>query len=77
MGYRLKAKREKKGMTLEQLEKKTGLSAGYLCNLENNKRINPSMETMKKIAEALDSTVQELFFLKEEKDGQGYYKNWK
>ena len=77
MGYRLKAKREKKGMTLEQLKKKTGLSAGYLCNLENNKRINPSMETMKKIAEALDSTVQELFFLKEEKDGQGYYKNWK
>ena len=62
MGYRLKAKREKKGMTLEQLKKKTGLSAGYLCNLENNKRINPSMETMKKIAEALDSKVQELFF---------------
>lgn len=62
MGYRLKAKREKKGMTLEQLEKKTGLSVGYLCNLENNKRVNPSMETMKKIAEALESTVQELFF---------------
>lgn len=67
MGYRLKAKREKKGMTLEQLEKKTGLSVGYLCNLENNKRVNPSMETMKKIAEALESTVQELFFEEEEK----------
>lgn len=62
MGYKLKERREKKGMTLEQLSKKVNLSVAYLCNLENDRRKNPSMETMKKIAEALESTVQELFF---------------
>lgn len=48
-------------LTLEEISKETGLSAGYLCHLENESR-EPSKETMIKIAAALGKSVQEVFF---------------
>ena len=59
---KLKAIREKKGMTLERLGELTGVSAGYLCHLENGTRKNPSIEVMNNICEALDKTIMEVFF---------------
>ena len=49
-------------MTLSDLSKRVGVSAGYLCHLENGTRNNPSVEIMERIAKALDSTVSEIFF---------------
>lgn len=49
-------------MTFIELSKETGLSTGYLCDLENIKAINPSLETMKKISDALKQSVNNVFF---------------
>lgn len=49
-------------MTFNELSKKVGVSASYLCHLENGTRTNPSTEVMEKIAVALNSTVSEIFF---------------
>ena len=62
---KLKKIRKEKGITLEKLAEKSGLSAGYLCHLENGSRNHPSIETMEKIAAALNKTIFEIFFNKE------------
>ena len=59
---KLKRFRQDKGMTLENLAKKAGVSAGYICHLENGSRNHPSIEIMEKIAKALDKTIFEIFF---------------
>ena len=47
--------------TLDDLAKKTNLSKGYLCHLENGSRDNPSMKTMIKICNALNKSLAEIF----------------
>ena len=53
---------KEKNLTLEELSEKTGVSAGYLCHLENGSRTHPSIEVMEKIAQALNKTIFEIFF---------------
>ena len=55
--------RKEKGITLAELARLTGLSAGYLCHLEKGSRNNPSLEVMEKIAKALNRSVVEIFFI--------------
>lgn len=50
---RIHRTRRRLGMTLGQLAKVTGLSAGYLSQIENTERI-PSIGTMNKIASGLN-----------------------
>ena len=59
---KLKEIRKKKGMTLEQLARMSHISAGYLCHLERGTRKHPSIDTMEKIAKALNKTIFEVFF---------------
>lgn len=59
---KLKLLRLERGMTLEELAKKSGVSAGYLCHLENGSRAHPSIEIMEKIAKSLNKTIFEIFF---------------
>ena len=61
---KLKQIRIGKGITLEKLSEMSGISAGYLCHLENGSRNHPSIEVMEKIAKALDKTIFEIFFNK-------------
>jgi len=61
---KLKEIRKEKGMTLEELSEECGVSAGYLCHLENGSRAHPSIEVMEKIAKALNKTIFEIFFNK-------------
>ena len=58
----MKKIRKEKGMTLEELSELCGVSAGYLCHLENGSRAHPSIEVMEKIANALNKTIFEIFF---------------
>lgn len=58
----MRAYRREKGITLWELSSKTGLSAGYLCHLENGSRSNPSLQVMGKISAVLNKTVNEVFF---------------
>lgn len=62
---KLKAIRKSKKLTLEELGELCGISAGYICHLENGSRKHPSIEVMEKIAKALDKTIFEVFFNEE------------
>lgn len=59
---KLKKIRMEKGLTITKLADLTGISAGYICHLENGSRTNPSIETMEKIAAVLNKTILEVFF---------------
>ena len=58
---KMKKIRKAKGMTLEKLSDKTGISVGYLSHLERGTRGNPTIIIMDKIAYALGESVQEIF----------------
>lgn len=60
LGDIIKRSRKLKKMTLVQLGEETELSHGYLSNLENNNRNNPSSEVLKKIADVLEIPHSEL-----------------
>ena len=62
MGNKLKDKRKQLKMSVYDVSEKSGLSTTYISNLENNNRANPSKDTMDKIANALQSSVPELFY---------------
>lgn len=53
IGYSVREHRRKKGMTLQQLSEATGLSIGYLSNLERNAN-SPTLVNIQKICEALE-----------------------
>ena len=55
----LKVIRERNGLSLRALAEKAGMSYTYLCNVENGKA-DPSLSTLKRLAEALGITVSEL-----------------
>ena len=62
MGYRIKEFREARGMTQEELSQKSGVSRTIIVALERNSLTNTTTKTLLKIAEALGTTVDELFF---------------
>lgn len=59
---RMKMYRKQKKMTLRELSDITNLSIGYLCHLENGSRNNPSMYVLNRIADALNKSVEDIFF---------------
>lgn len=60
LGTTLKIYRKSKKMTKVDLSKKTGLSARTIEYLEEGKIDNPTLKTLKSLAEALDISVGEL-----------------
>lgn len=61
MNNKIRELREEQGIKQYALAKKAGLSAGYICLLENNIRTNPSYKTLEKIAKALHKETKEIF----------------
>jgi len=61
---RLKELRKIRGMTLDSLAKQTRFTKGYLSKIENTKKI-PPIETLSKIAAALNTEIS-YFFQKDE-----------
>ena len=63
----IKKMRYLKGLNLRDLSKKANVSTSYICELENDlqDKKNPTKQTMEKIAEALGSTVTEIFYTKQ------------
>jgi transcriptional regulator with XRE-family HTH domain len=59
VGERIKEIREAKNWTQDQLAEKSGLSKGFLSDIENNKR-NPSSESVLQIANALGASIDYL-----------------
>ena len=58
----IKEIRKKKNITVYRLSKITGIARTYLLELENNKKFNPSLATMHKIANALEVKIDDLFY---------------
>jgi transcriptional regulator with XRE-family HTH domain len=59
LGGNMKRIRLEKGMTQGDICRKLGLDRAYISNLENGKK-NPTLETIEKIAKALDIQIEEL-----------------
>ena len=57
IGERIRECRKKKMMTIRVLGEYTGLSAGYLSMLEQNKT-SPNVDSLARICEALDIDIQ-------------------
>lgn len=53
IGNKLHQLRKQRGYSLRELAKKTGLSHGFICDIEHG-RCNPSLEKLSIIAKALD-----------------------
>ena len=64
--YKIKALRVGQGIKTTEFAKELGISREYLRLIENGRAKNPSIELMKKIAAALNTTVQALFFDEDE-----------
>lgn len=54
IGKKMKLLRVEREMSTMDLAKLTGLSQGYISNIENNADMNPTRATIKKIANALN-----------------------
>jgi transcriptional regulator with XRE-family HTH domain len=57
---KIKLLREKKGLSQEKLARLADVSNNTIVNIESGKQGNPTIETVSKIAKALDVTIEEL-----------------
>lgn len=62
MGYKIKEFRIKKGISQELLSKKSGVSRSIISGLETGRIDTTTTSTLKKIAEALECSISEIFF---------------
>ncbi len=60
IGEKIKKIRETKGLTIEDVAKKTGFSKEFLENIENGK-VSPPLGIIVKLSKALDTMVANLF----------------
>lgn len=67
LGEKVRDLRRKANLTLEELAQATGSSKGYIWELEN-KDTNPSLDKLRKIANALHVNVTELISDEEPED---------
>ena len=61
IGERLRALREQKKMSQGDIEKRTGLLRCYISRAENGHSV-PAIETLEKIARAMDVPLYQLFY---------------
>lgn len=61
LGDNIRAIRKEKKISINKLSKLTGISLGYLSDLENNKAKNPSVDKLNLISSALDVSIDALF----------------
>ena len=52
-----------RGINFKTLSQKTGLSISYLYSLDNNDKVNPTLDVLKKLSKALDVPID--FLIKE------------
>jgi transcriptional regulator with XRE-family HTH domain len=61
IGERLKALREQKKMSQGDIEKRTGLLRVYISRVENGHTV-PAIETLEKLARAMEIPMYQLFY---------------
>ena len=60
IGQRIKARREELGFSMRELARRTGLSASFISQVENQ-RTNVSLDSLRLIAEQLDISIHHFF----------------
>ena len=65
IGDRIRALREQKGLSQGQIEKRTGLLRCYISRVENGHTV-PSIDTVEKLARALEVPLYQIFWDGEE-----------
>lgn len=60
IGIRLRGARKRSGMIIDDLAQKTGLSRAFISQIENGKA-SPSLESIERIAQALNIPLSSLF----------------
>jgi transcriptional regulator with XRE-family HTH domain len=71
IGSKIREWRKERALTLEALARAVGLSTGYVSQVERG-LANPSLETLKRLADAVGHTVGELFSESEDRQDAGY-----
>ncbi len=66
VGEIIRAKREEKNLSLVDFAKEVGISAGYLSQLENGRKVNPKLEVVLKIIKFLEIDLDTLLGLEQE-----------
>lgn len=70
-GYLMKLRQSKK-MSIRKLAMKSGVSAGYISNIETGKRNTPTPDSIKKLSQSLNVTYEEMMiqagYMREQKD---------
>lgn len=81
LGNRIRTTRTQKGITLQELSERSGLSKGFICQLENDKA-SPSLQALERLSTGLGIPIAFLFLSDEEKvhvvrenERQGYSVN--
>jgi len=69
IGEKIKALRQKKGLTLQAVAKETGFSSGLISQIENN-NVSPPIATLSRIARCLD--VRMAYFFDDEGTTERY-----
>jgi len=54
----LKAERRRRGFSLKELNRLTGIQKSVLSQLENNRQSNPTLKTLMRYAQALGKRVE-------------------
>lgn len=67
IGARLKALRQKRGLTLDEFSKLTGVSASMLCAIERGQK-SPTLTVLNKINSGLKISLSELFEERKQED---------
>lgn len=62
MGYKIRELRELRKMTQEELAEKSGVSRTTISQLENGEMKNTTSKTLLKLARALETSVENIFF---------------
>lgn len=62
MGYKIEEKRKALGLNQTELAERSGVSRGIIWALESNPNAVTTTKTLQKIADALGTTIGELFF---------------
>ncbi|OSB16726.1 transcriptional regulator [Clostridium sporogenes] len=73
-GENIKRIRENKGLGVNELSRLSGVNASYISAMERGEKENPTITTLKKLADTLEVTVDEL--MKEEPITGEKLKEW-
>lgn len=69
-GRRLRHWRTERGVTLRDVSDSSGISIAYLSDLERGKLVNPTLDTLTALADALSVSLNELLGIEDEKSAQ-------